>query len=326
MHGKTFIIVNRTFLTDFVLEPLCNDPRYEVLFHSKKKSPLTALLRLLKTRFFMKRRSLWSRLLFDNDYLARLHSITPADRVILWDVKNMKDIMLLSCEINASKTVSFLWDSMRIVGHGSERRLRRYPEALGNIGVETFTFDRGDAERFGFRFAGQVFRAFPVTATTADYDISYVGSEKGREAEVNAICEEADREGLSRKIMIFPARESHLDKYPALKGCGISSRVSYTDNLELVCRSRCLLDILQDGQQGVTLRMLEAMYLGKKLITNNPRVKEEEFYNPANIYILGDPESERRSLREFIESPADPVDPEIINRHEIKTWITQFNL
>ena len=53
----------------------------------------------------------------------------------------------------------------------------------------------------------------------------------------------------------------------------------------LIADSRCILDSPQDGQLGLTIRVLEALGAKKKLITTNEDVKNYDFYRPENVYI-----------------------------------------
>ncbi len=68
-----------------------------------------------------------------------------------------------------------------------------------------------------------------------------------------------------------------------------------------VKRSSVLIDVAQNGQQGITLRVVEALFQNKKLITTNVAVLSMDGYSPDNIYIYG--YEENRTLKEFIETP-----------------------
>ena len=50
-------------------------------------------------------------------------------------------------------------------------------------------------------------------------------------------------------------------------------------------QSRCVLDFSYKGRQGLTLNAVAALAKGKKLITSNDRIKEEDFYNPHTIFV-----------------------------------------
>lgn len=61
-------------------------------------------------------------------------------------------------------------------------------------------------------------------------------------------------------------------------------RISYKENLELCTKSRCILDLLQAGATGCSLRFWESIALEKNLLTNNPNSPIDD----ANNVILFD--------------------------------------
>jgi len=48
----------------------------------------------------------------------------------------------------------------------------------------------------------------------------------------------------------------------------------YEENLEYIKRSKCLLEIMQEGGNGYILRTCEAVAYNKKIITNNKILKD----------------------------------------------------
>lgn len=49
--------------------------------------------------------------------------------------------------------------------------------------------------------------------------------------------------------------------------------------------SRCIVDVNMD-RAGIAIRVIAALANGQKVMTNNPYIKEEPFYNPQNIYVI----------------------------------------
>ena len=48
-----------------------------------------------------------------------------------------------------------------------------------------------------------------------------------------------------------------------------------------------LLDVVQKGQSGLTLRFMEGLLFNKKVVTTNVHIKEnKDFGNNSNIYVL----------------------------------------
>ena len=87
--------------------------------------------------------------------------------------------------------------------------------------------------------------------------------------------------------------------------------------------SFAIFDIEHPLQRGLTIRSIEALGAGKKLITTNKSIVEEDFYNPKNIYIL-----DRESLLEiplsFFDSPFQPIAEDIYYKYSISGWIDEI--
>lgn len=50
--------------------------------------------------------------------------------------------------------------------------------------------------------------------------------------------------------------------------------ISYQENLDNIRKSKCIVDVVQKGQIGLTLRPLESLFFKKKLLTNNKCIKK----------------------------------------------------
>jgi len=63
------------------------------------------------------------------------------------------------------------------------------------------------------------------------------------------------------------------------KICFFEENIEYPKLLREMQKSSCILDITQPGQAGFTLRPYEAVVYNKKLLTNNKRIFEFQFYD-----------------------------------------------
>ena len=91
---------------------------------------------------------------------------------------------------------------------------------------------------------------------------------------------------------------------------------------KVLMQSKAILDITEPGNEWLTLRPVEALYLGKKLITNNRFITEEKLYCKKNVFILGaDPIGK---LKDFIESGYEPMNQEIKDYYSALTWLNRF--
>ena len=69
---------------------------------------------------------------------------------------------------------------------------------------------------------------------------------------------------------------------------------------------------------------MEALFFEKKLITNNKDIKNYDFYNPSNIFILG--ENNIEDIKEFINKPYEKVEQKIIDYYDFEQWLSRFEV
>ena len=73
------------------------------------------------------------------------------------------------------------------------------------------------------------------------------------------------------------------------------------------------------------MRVMESIYLSKKLLTNNRHIVEYDFYDPRNILIL--PEEGLPAVKEiqdFLKIPFHPYPDSILDGYSFEHWIKQF--
>ena len=90
---------------------------------------------------------------------------------------------------------------------------------------------------------------------------------------------------------------------------------------EVYVESRCVLDSPQDGQLGLTIRVLEALGAKKKLITTNEDIVNYDFYRPENIYVYKDRFDKNSS---FFTEPYKEIDDEIYEKYALRNWLKEI--
>ena len=76
---------------------------------------------------------------------------------------------------------------------------------------------------------------------------------------------------------------------------------------------------MREGQTGLSFRVFEAMALEKKIITNNPTIKNYNFYHPQNILVLNEDFSNLTS--EFFQTPYVKIPDEVYNQYTLDAWV-----
>lgn len=175
---------------------------------------------------------------------------------------------------------------------------------------QVITYDELDAERFGLRWHTQFFNIRPYrnivqTDNPISYDFYFVGYDKNRVEEIETI-----QSLLSSYSCNFITIHSASDYIP------------YSKYMEMALQSRCIVEIVHTGDPSCTLRPLEALAICRKLLTNNPTVRNYSFYRPQNIFILG--EDDISKLPVFLHSPFEPLPTEIADSYDVNAWIEVF--
>ena len=130
-------------------------------------------------------------------------------------------------------------------------------------------YDPGVAEKYNLLYLPNIYPGMKTNdVVETDYDICFVGGDKGRGSilrEISKLCEE-------RSIKTaFYLRSGDCDKYED----GIhyfQNKLAYTDVIDIIRRSRCILELKVEPDCACSLRVQEAVVYNKKMITNNKNV------------------------------------------------------
>lgn len=181
--------------------------------------------------------------------------------------------------------------------------------------VRIYSFDLSDCRRYHLHHNSTLYcREVVPYPSKIRQDIFFLGMEKDRLNRLSECYKTFIKYNLQVKFYVVGKGKAAFPLY--------NETISYSAYLNEIEKSRSILDIAQDGQQGLSMRVMEALFLKRKLITDNPEVEKADFYNNNNIFILG-----KRPLAElngFISSPYKPIDREIIERYDIDNWIKRF--
>lgn len=176
-------------------------------------------------------------------------------------------------------------------------------------GIITSSFNPADVTTYDLKYVPQVYRYVDglFQQEQIGRDCYWIGRPKGRISELAAIESAIENQGFKCDFRIIERTEDYIN---------------YEENLRLISSSKCLVDLYTATNEGVSLRVMEALFFRKKLITTNKFVKNYDFYHPQNIFIWG--VDEVSHLKDFIDSPFVNVDKEIVDKYDINNWIKNF--
>lgn len=130
-------------------------------------------------------------------------------------------------------------------------------------------FDSKIAEKYDIVYLPNVYPARETgEKLPVEYDICFVGQDKGREKELFEFSRLCKAHGVKTAFYILGKEKGEkLDGIHYLK-----EKIAYQKVVELVRRSRCVLELKVEPDCSCSLRVQEAVVYNKKLITNNENV------------------------------------------------------
>lgn len=234
--------------------------------------------------------------------------INRNDCILLFDFDYKGIILWLLKHVPRNSIKLFYWNTI------SQNKIKKeLPPS------QIYTFDFNDSYRYNFHLVNQVYRYCDSSLSgTQNYDFFFIGANKGRLHGLKQLVKDLKSKGFSVKCIIFDYSGLLVDTYDIEI---INYEIPYKKVIKYIQNSRVIIDYTKSGQSGYTLRILEGLFLGKKVLTNNNAIKESPLYKKENFFIYDNNISE---ISSFMESPYIPYSEEDLEPYDINSWIKQF--
>lgn len=183
---------------------------------------------------------------------------------------------------------------------------------------EVWSFSKDDAEKYNLMYAESFFNegfVSKLNVTGIKTDVFFIGTEKGRKSTLDEINNILKKNKISTDIKIVDNSKSIYNKK-------YSRGVSYPDMLKLVSTSKCLLEVTQASQTGLTQRTLESLFFKKKLITSNKLIMTCPFYNKQNCFVIGVDSWDK--IYEFVNSDYEPISDTVLKNYTFDAWLQRI--
>lgn len=230
-------------------------------------------------------------ILFDTgnaDYLIEiLHTIAPKARLILW-----------------------YWNAVEktIPVNKIDRDI-----------CEIWSYNKRDCERYGLKYNTQFYCQQNQWNGTEhiEQDVYFAGADKGRTEMLYQLKEKFVEENITYKFILTAINGSQETKIE------YSKPITPQENIDNIQHSKVIIDIVDSSQlSGFTMRPFEAAFYHKKIITNDPNVRNLLFYSSANFFVWGVDDDNR--LKEFVDSEFVPIPGEKLAYYHYAAWLERF--
>lgn len=253
--------------------------------------------------------------------------------------KLIKHIKLINPDVI---TYLFLWDSLCYW---------KYSNIIKYFDIK-YSFDHGDCERYahlGLKYHPDFYIDPGVVEVPVKYDLVHIGAlhqfASDRLRYLSSVVSFAEKNNLSYYIMLYVPLLSgnrlkrlmhwmvnicggrnflrywkELRKYKSEKFIA-HEKLSLQEVFDIESSARCIIDMPPSLQKGCTIRSLQALALGKKLITSNESIRQDSFYDSRNVLILNKQGTNLNT--EFLKDSFTGCD---ISTLKIENWIKSILL
>lgn len=95
----------------------------------------------------------------------------------------------------------------------------------------------------------------------------------------------------------------------------------YSELQTIVRQSKALIDFPHHKQAGLTMRAIESLGMGRKLITTSENIIKYDFYHEDNVFVIPQGAGFVRELTEFLDRPYIQLSREIYEKYTLSRWV-----
>lgn len=166
-----------------------------------------------------------------------------------------------------------------------------------------FTFDPYDAKKYGWiHFLGLMPSSIKPCKEKKIFDFVFIGNDKGRYRFIKEIYMKLTEMGYKCYFYVISKR---IPKDSFDLNLLNNKMMSFNEVIQIEAKAKCILDFTSVGnqKQGLSLRILEAIYCNAKIITNNYFASEVAAIK--NNVVFFDSISDLKSMDSFLNTPAN---------------------
>ena len=218
----------------------------------------------------------------------------------------------------------YFWDSYRNMPANSAEKVPLFDKA--------FSFDPLDAAadpRLSYRPLFFLDDYAHLPQRPKDIDVLFFGTVHTDRYPVLKRLDRALPAGVRfDKVLYFPSKAVYRARrlfapafWRARRDEFIFKPLGKGDIQALIARARIVVDVERSVQAGLTMRTMEMLGAGKKLITTNPQVRQADFFDPSNIAVI---DRLRPVLPAgFLSAPYVAQPAERLQRYSLSGWLDE---
>lgn len=218
----------------------------------------------------------------------------------------------------------YLWDGMENVEGIGE---------LAPLADAVSSFDPVDARKYGWNYRPLFARNVAISATDQvpkAFDWCFIGTIHSDRHRVISRLRHVS--GGAAKSFVFAYFQSPMvlrvrklfdwTLWAAPSGTLSTTPMAAADVARIIARSRAVLDVEHPRQRGLTMRTIETLLAGNKLLTTNQHLLDCDLYDASRAQIID--RNAPRIDHVFLSQPVKPVPQELRDSYSCEAWAKEL--
>lgn len=190
---------------------------------------------------------------------------------------------------------------------------------------EIWSFMKEDALKYNFKYGATFYNPQLLaqnsiekdSQTSTDCDLLFVGTDKGRKDFLLNLKSQLEQNKVACDFKI-------VDNFRSLFSRKYSREISYKYLCRLNKRTSAILDVIQEGQTGLTLRIMEGLLFDKKIVTTNAAIRmDKDFKDNPNIYVIT--KDNIKELYTFLKKPMVEYPNNLKAKYSFTNWLKRID-
>jgi len=242
--------------------------------------------------------------------------------VIAWSFLKRENLVYLENFYKFKKKKLYLWDDI-----GKIKNFFEYKDYFDEI----YSFDRRDCKNFNLKYRPTFYSErlkFLKKENEIKYIFSFIGEYSLRRSD---LLKKIVQDYKKSFIYLYYSPYIYLLKYLFNKEYKMKdikfSKISRENYNNILQESEIVIDLINSEQTGVTQRSLDAIFLEKKIITNNENIKLSPIYLENNVLVINETQTKEEIISKvntFLLTEYMKYPEEIINYYSLDQWIKEI--
>lgn len=182
---------------------------------------------------------------------------------------------------------------------------------------EHFSFEKEDCIKFHLKPITNFYIHKASSIIIPEYDAFFFGAKDSRFEKIKTLFEYLYKKGWKAKGLLV-GKKTKINNNIFLEIT--QHRIPFSECYTFSENTKIVVDICHPDQEGLSIRPFEAIGLKRKLITNNLNIKNYDFYNENNIFIINDFEN-LDIPNSFLNTPFEELPQNIYEKYHISNWL-----